>query len=315
MPLYDDLISRFQKMPQRPDVVMGNEVNRIPELLYDYIKQNALLGAFNDQPKPQLTQEEMQEEVALRALDAVTPFPIAGITIGRKGLENLGVNAEKDLVGQYSGLWDRGVRAELDDTATKLLPNRLQEWSSPDGSYSYKHSTVGDYLAGTQVPYLQDTPIRFDEMSSLGHYSADNGIQVNKGVLQDSDIKNTTLHELQHAIQEREGFARGGSPEAMQIGRDFSVDEFKNRWGQLVDSGVPVLEAREIANEEFVMNSYRRLAGEWEARNAGTRAVLPSDDPRLGNALDFNGVRFRTGSPFSTADDIALQDFIIRMNN
>jgi hypothetical protein len=58
---------------------------------------------------------------------------------------------------------------------------------------------------------------------------------------------------------------------------------------------------------------YRRLAGEWEARNAGLRSILPANDPRLGNAMAYGGTTFRTGKPFSTADDIPLNDLIVRM--
>jgi len=56
--------------------------------------------------------------------------------------------------------------------------------------------------------------------------------------------KQTLLHEIQHAIQQREGFARGGSPE-----------------GGRLPSGI--------------MDAYNRLAGEIEARSVANRANMP----------------------------------------
>lgn len=57
-------------------------------------------------------------------------------------------------------------------------------------------------------------------------------------------IEDTLLHEVQHLIQEEEGFARGGNPE---------------EWGR---------------------NRYMRLAGEVEARNASFRHHLSCEERR-----------------------------------
>ena len=72
--------------------------------------------------------------------------------------------------------------------------------------------------------------------------------------------KSTTLHELQHAIQEKEGWARGGSPEQMK-------EEALAMLRRDVASG-------EIGSTEQAMamlpmaqnNAYRRLTGEAQAR-------------------------------------------------
>lgn len=60
-------------------------------------------------------------------------------------------------------------------------------------------------------------------------------------------LMDTVLHEVQHAIQTREGFAAGGSPESM---------------GGVADAD----------------RLYRRLAGEVEARNVEARRAMTADD-------------------------------------
>lgn len=74
--------------------------------------------------------------------------------------------------------------------------------------------------------------------------------------------RGTTLHEVQHAIQSREGFAPGGDPDAlMDVVRREVV---KN----------PALAGKE---QELAYEAYRRLAGEVEARNVATRANVSTE--------------------------------------
>lgn len=122
----------------------------------------------------------------------------------------------------------------------------------------------------------------------------------------------TLLHELQHAIQKREGFARGGNPymfadeaadaaeKIPQINEmlsnlakdldyarknklpDLEV-ELKDRYDALLD------ERQRMVNRLDPLGSYRRLAGEVEARNVQYRQ-------------DFTPNRRKFQAPFSTQD-------------
>lgn len=94
--------------------------------------------------------------------------------------------------------------AELEDVADNknnlLLPDIL------DHPSLYK-----------EYPDLKNVKIKFtsyDAMFGRGSYNdADNVLSVSKNILDDKDeAKSTILHEIQHAIQQKEGFARGGSP-------------------------------------------------------------------------------------------------------
>lgn len=84
----------------------------------------------------------------------------------------------------------------------------------------------------------------------------------------------TMLHELQHAIQERQGFARGGAPESMR-------DEALRMLRRDVASGD--IESTERAMSMLPMyqqNAYQRLAGEAEARAVQSRMNLNAQQRR-----------------------------------
>jgi hypothetical protein len=94
--------------------------------------------------------------------------------------------------------------------------------------------------------------------------------------------KSTALHELQHAIQQREGFAKGGSPSqfagvsaesqksldeinAILNSGEYSMKEYQTLLQQkrdILNNSAPGLSSNE---------QYRRLAGEAEARLTQSR--------------------------------------------
>lgn len=128
--------------------------------------------------------------------------------------------------------------------------------------------------------------------------------------------RSVALHELQHAIQQREGFARGGSPDAFKPNDVFSTKaledaaildktmkannfnqlEAKNRFKQLfnrepepgafaalerIGTGKELDAARDAARlADKPIESYRRLAGEAEARATQKRRNLTNEERR-----------------------------------
>jgi len=132
--------------------------------------------------------------------------------------------------------------------------------------------------------------------------------------------RSTALHELQHAIQQKEGFARGGSPEMFRQSTDFSskalqdaaildktmrasnlsqleaLKRFEVLFGRKPEAGAfAALErvgtgkeldiARDAAREaeklaKNPLESYRRLAGEAEARATQKRRNLTDEQRR-----------------------------------
>lgn len=130
---------------------------------------------------------------------------------------------------------------------------------------------------------------------AAGSYSADRNRMTLGGELLGGSSRSTALHELQHGVQGREGFARGGSPDAFasevldDVNRRISsISENMNaRERELGLSGYrpktddatllalrdeydALMDSRGRARSHG-RDGYRRLAGEVEARNVQTR--------------------------------------------
>lgn len=102
-----------------------------------------------------------------------------------------------------------------------------------------------------------------------------------------TSLKASLLHEIQHAIQNREGFAHGGSAAALRGTPEFHQElvrlqrkseaaekETGNGWNSVGGASKEQLE--DIA----AYNAYRRLAGEVEARNVQTRVGMTAAERR-----------------------------------
>jgi hypothetical protein len=183
------------------------------------------------------------------------------------------------------------------------------------------HARVAsDDLGGARGQYFQDSPVRREQ------------IVMNEAPTW-SGPRSTALHELQHAVQQREGFARGGSPdrlgslgaqrtvravdEALSIQpyiKHFGdvqrgVEEYKKAHGvkfvaddavelaQLPDADLEkVLLRAEIESDPY--KAYQALAGEVEARNVQSR-------------MDMDAATRRATPPWAT-EDVPRDQQIVR---
>lgn len=118
-------------------------------------------------------------------------------------------------------------------------------------------------------------------------------------------LKSTIAHELQHAIQDYEGFARGGSPSAEKLNYHETIDRMKTEANGLVDkykdtsfdkipdkdidrivylNKVLQLEIdRKAAGESLALRNYFKLAGEVEARNVEKRLKMGAKTNKILN--------------------------------
>lgn len=108
------------------------------------------------------------------------------------------------------------------------------------------------------------------------------------------DARSTMLHELQHAVQQREGFAPGSSPQAMQhvaqpvedarklieFGSPYEFTKAMGRQPHPAATGlVAKLTPEELARVETdPYELYRRVAGEVEARNVQQRRDMSVEE-------------------------------------
>jgi len=117
-----------------------------------------------------------------------------------------------------------------------------------------------------------------------------------------TDSKSIALHELQHAIQKREGFASGGSPGPVKKGtpawdiyqekkpvalpvlnRDTFVvingDASDNAYKNYIKTVAKENKSRDAAAKEYAsQEGYRRLSGEVEARTTQKRMDMTADE-------------------------------------
>lgn len=149
------------------------------------------------------------------------------------------------------------------------------------------------------------------DKSKGGHFSGNDSygqIRLNTGNQTRSDMTSTGLHELQHAIQQREGFARGGSPEAMPEVIDSAIGEARrkaNDLRKLAYRGDPLdpfdvvkpgaldkaldteIQMRKLQDmqarlnafpDSYGIDAYQRLGGEAEARLVQSRMNLTPEE-------------------------------------
>lgn len=140
-------------------------------------------------------------------------------------------------------------------------------------------------------------------------------------------VKGLFGHELQHAIQQREGFARGGNPEQF-IGKLFSKEQIQDAriLSQMMSKGKTLDEALKeyktlirkdpesgavsivrytdnidaLTHEPF--EAYKRLAGEVEARTTQSRLNLDSQQRRDNYPFDFRTYGYDRPAKSQTVD-------------
>lgn len=116
----------------------------------------------------------------------------------------------------------------------------------------------------------------------------------------DADVLKVLAHELQHAVQKKEGFAAGGNPESIIMGSIPQADTFFNIWrDKLIQAG----NSPKDATNKAAYMAYYNLAGEAEARAVASRLYYNMDD-RL------------TRPPWLDYQiNVPLKDLIVRFNS
>lgn len=262
-------------------------------------------------------------------------------------MEQAGVDPR--TIWKETGNWkapDGQWRQEIPDNTARLKGLSYQGRQGMDEGHGelsgiLEHANL--YSAYPDTAKIQSSITQGPRIQESGSYSID-GPQYHEFFPQlqasGTDAKSPILHELQHAIQQREGWARGGSPENLPTELRAEASILKTQAQKLYDdamAGDPLDPGRilkpgaykksvELANRaakldaeasranEFAglsHDAYRRLAGEAEAR--ATQARMNMDMPTRLNTfppesydvpLDQLIVRYGDG-PSMMADDLA----------
>ena len=202
-----------------------------------------------------------------------------------------------------------------------------------------------DYLDApelfTAYPELRNVEVRIEELSEREHgrYNAkDNTITLSDN-LSKAGYKSTLVHEIQHAIQHIEGFARGGSEgfalvygaknpyyeaaltaelvveNAKKKGVELDYDKVKNLVIAIYNKtdteamATEVIEGTGLTSEEFgelypfdlQYQMYKRFGGEVEARNVSKRMGMSEEERRNSLAVE--------------TEDVSRKDQIFLMDN
>lgn len=206
---------------------------------------------------------------------------------------------------------DQKPRFEIpDDRATldsALTSGQITKWGHDDGIKSidmirhpelYGSSRLGEGGAYPDMARISVAgEINPPAGAGTGEYIRSNNIflndQINLRPTNVEAVKPMQLHELQHAVQEREGFARGGSPEQMNneifdyIKSDYDkilAEKGKNE-ADLFMSDIMNAVRHDSGQGRFKVNEYKQrayknLAGEAEARLTQKRMDLTPEQRR-----------------------------------
>ena len=244
-------------------------------------------------------QQQAEAESAASALSAFLPFGIGkpaagsasrfGVFAGptAKTADHAALTKAQEMKAQGASradIWretgwdlekaDQIPRFEIDDSSMTINVPKNQL----SGEYgSYKKAIDHPELFEAYPP-MQRSRITFDHRKSDSsifmdkpsanawdqkQYDTDIGVhgrvRSDRTQRKPRQIRDQTVHELQHNVQGREGFAPGSGPEEI--------------WQAAMDSGNPI-------TPEEAFDIYRRLAGEVEARNVQSRMTMNAAERR-----------------------------------
>lgn len=249
--------------------------------------------------REQLGQAQPENESLAQTLGSLVGMPdpqsalaLGGIMIGPKAktwnkdaeeylkaMEDAGYDKDKDALRQifeqlnvYRGV-DGKPRQEIPDYNAKL---------KVDGTAGAQRVALGDVLdhpelfqAYPQYPNLATLPVVLDPKAASDNYAyySSGGMFAEPHILfnpNSSSAKSDLLHEIQHAIQRIEKFARGGSAGEFEGTSD--LQNAREHFRKLAPAN-----SNNISDEALQMMLYRRLAGETEARLVEDRSLLQPD--------------------------------------
>lgn len=205
--------------------------------------------------------------------------------------------------GTFKGA-DGKYRQEIDDSLSRLDEPTLRYFEAAQANSPLRMDKLSGVLSHKKAygayPETQNIGLDLTSRQKGGAYAAQTSIGPEAIALgQAPDSKSTLLHELQHAIQQREGFARGGSMDDFYKELKQPVD---NAWGRIeqinqemkLASGTPKYEQLMSEREKLLplvqtdpidlknqaYQKYKNLAGEAEARATQKRMNMDATQRR-----------------------------------
>lgn len=265
------------------------------------------LGAHRDFE----TKRAVRKDATLNALEKSSDFTRQHLVPGGT---LMGVKAKGFKDAQAKGLVFDGVdgkpRFEVDDSGAKILDDYFDERQLQD---VLDHPKLYEQYPELRNMTIVEQPALKDRGARGMYDEANNALAVSPDLLRNPEkLKSTILHELQHAIQKKEDFARGGSLET------FTGDETGSRYKEITKalkdlkpktdaitseinqalavgdmntvarlSDHPLIKRRGdlvreqndiVINRQRPREAYNNLAGEAEARAVQARRNMPMSE-------------------------------------
>ena len=307
----------------------GREAPRATPSLWDYINAVSMtpVPGVSDVAAGLLAAKDVREgnygSGALNAAGLIPFVPaLGGIFKGVKGAtkaEKQALVTAQKMAREGSNrdeiwnatLWYKGKdgkwRTEIDDSGAKLDAIAAEQFKGTPAAMKdvVSHPSLYDAYQIDEPAFFSIDPYY---KKGEGQYSPEtSGLRGFDIKAPDAtEGKSVALHELQHAIQQREGMARGGSPENAPIFNEKELIQIREQKKQLgIDpyrimnmraSGYPLspeqqqafakweeltrLEDEVLSNRLKPYEAYRRLLGEVDARNTQERMNMTLDQRR-----------------------------------
>ena len=208
---------------------------------------------------------------------------------------------DSEIARKSTGWWqgkDGEWRFYIPDNEMEFYPEGLVE----------NPKTLGDYLKHDKLfaayPELRNIKLTIGELSGgkKGRYSSEkNEIVLNKNVLKNNEqMKDTLIHEIQHAIQDIEGFAKGGDK---RLGLIYAINStYQNaknadgfaqlskeeKFEYLFNLAMSDFNAKDLG--ELAYKAYKQIYGEVEARNVAQIRNFDADMLKLSKPDTFGNI-------------------------
>jgi len=304
----------------------------------------ALLDYLANVPGPTESILAKLGPLTMKGVNALRDVMSPGTYVSPKAALRVGIPevAEGIPAGTFSSLYDRTPMVEIPDDAARLLQSpadfqtiALKDVLSNLETYNaYKDlpeiPVVGADVIGERASYVRNA--MGNDPDSIG------AMTINLSMVSDRTT-NDILHEIQHAIQDREGWARGGSPEAaslipdivekrINLNRKLTQMSKDGKYGTVEYDTLKAERDRLIQKEwelenpnnpEVAYRMYQNLLGEIQARDTATRMNLNAlqrtvDQPLHPLAGQGGLAPDARWSPLNT-ENIPIEDAIVRMQN
>jgi len=201
----------------------------------------------------------------------------AAKSMAAKGAERAAILKETGWFTGADGKW----RFEIPDHNSKITDTVFDDISAT-GAHR------GNYPSALEHPDLYQAYPEFADVSMTMHAKREPGGNFHNGTNSVQVFgpstgaqRSVALHEGQHVIQGIEGFERGGTPEGLYVDAPDKFSRAKElATSRNVDWGNLSGQDRQKIAMEVMMDDYRRLAGEVEARNVQSRRQMTPEQRR-----------------------------------